>query len=122
MEKLRSEIITLEEDLFRSSTRASKAKLQQLIADDFVEIAAAGHQFGKPEVLSRLPTENAPEITADNYEVRILASHCVQLLYRAKVKKIGDAEFSYSKRCSIWSLNAGRWQMCYHQGTPCQPF
>ncbi|MEX2962311.1 DUF4440 domain-containing protein [Microbulbifer sp. TYP-18] len=121
MEELGSVIITLEEYLFRSSTRASTAELQRLISDDFIEIGAAGNQFGKSKVLSRLPSEDAPEITADNYEVRRLSDECVQLLYRATLKR-GDSEPSYSKRCSIWTMSSGSWQMWYHQGTPCQPF
>lgn len=122
MQELGNLIITLEEYLFRSSTRASAAELQKLIADDFIEVGAAGNRFGKSEVLSRLPSEDAPEITADNYEVRRLSDECVQLLYQATLKKRGDTDPSYSRRCSIWVMNSGSWQMCYHQGTPCQPF
>ncbi|MGI2261581.1 DUF4440 domain-containing protein [Shewanella sp. GXUN23E] len=122
MEDLHSVIIALEEYLFRSSTRSSAVELQKLIADDFIEIGAAGNQFGKSEVLTRLPGEDAPEIAADSYEVRRLGDECVQILYRAILKKRGDTEPSYSKRCSIWTMNSGNWQMCYHQGTPCHPF
>lgn len=122
MEELKSVLVALEEHLFLSCTRTSAKGLDKLIADDFTEIGASGNQFGKSEVLSRLPEETPPEIYADSYEIRKLSEECVQLLYRSTLKRAGNTEILYSKRCSIWTITSGSWQMCYHQGTKCGPF
>ena len=57
MTELESEIIKLEESLFSDEVRASKLRLEQLIADEFIEVASSGIRFGKKEVLERLPTQ-----------------------------------------------------------------
>ncbi len=123
MEDLKSILIGLEERLFQPNVRGSLTELTQLISDDFIEINAAGLRFGKFNVLKRLPIEVAPEITASNYELRMLGLDCAQLLYKAKVLKIAQRSPDYSHRCSIWRRSAnGDWQMIYHQGTTCNPF
>ncbi|MBM7074006.1 DUF4440 domain-containing protein [Shewanella sp. 202IG2-18] len=122
MTELESEIIKLEESLFSDEVRASKIKLEQLIADEFIEVASSGIRFGKKEVLERLPTEAAPEIQATDYEVRQLADDSVMLLYQSVLKKHDVTKPIYSHRCSIWTKANNQWQMVYHQGTKCEPF
>lgn len=123
MEDLKKILIGLEERLFQPEVRSSSSELAQLISDDFIEIGASGLRFGKANVLERLPTEIAPEITASNYELRMFSLDCAQLLYKAKMSKIDHPSPIYSHRCSIWRRSAsGQWQMIYHQGTTCAPF
>lgn len=123
MENLKKILIGLEERLFQPDVRSSSGELTQLISDDFIEIAASGLRFGKANVLERLPSEIAPEITASNYELRMFSLDCAQLLYRAKMSKIDHPSPIYSHRCSIWRRSvSGQWQMIYHQGTTCAPF
>ena len=118
----KNEIIKLEESLFSADIRTSKSHLEQLITDDFIEVGSSGIRFGKSEVLDRLPTENAPEISATDYEIRQLASDTVMLLYKSILVKHEEAEPIYSHRCSIWQKVNYQWQMTYHQGTKCEPF
>jgi len=120
VEHLKARLIALEEHLFKAQTRASYCELDALIADDFTEIAGAGVRFGKQEVLQRLPTELPPKISASDYELRLLAPNCAQLLYKAVMSKGGETTAVYSLRCSIWALLNGRWQMIFHQGTLCK--
>ncbi len=123
MEDLKQILIGLEERLFQPDVRSSSSELAQLISDDFIEIGASGLRFGKANVLERLPTEIAPEITASNYELRMFSLDSAQLLYKAKMSKIDHPSPIYSHRCSIWRRSAsGQWQMIYHQGTTCAPF
>ncbi|PNQ54489.1 nuclear transport factor 2 family protein [Vibrio sagamiensis] len=122
MENLKLKLINLEKHLFKAETRASYGELDKLISDDFTEIAGVGVRFGKTEVLSRQPSEPAPAIEASNFELRPLSPNCAQLLYQAMMLKSGETTPIFSLRSSIWSLNNGRWQMSYHQGTLCEPF
>lgn len=123
VEDLESILIELEERLFQPNVRSSLTELTELISDDFTEINASGFRFGKSDVLKRLPTEIAPEITARDYELRLLGLDCAQLLYKAEVLRVGQEAPAYSQRCSIWRRSdSGQWQMLYHQGTTCVPF
>ena len=122
MENLTAKLIELEEHLFKAETRASYGELDQLIADEFTEIAGSGVRFGKKEALERLPAELPPQISAFEYKLRHLAPNYAQLLYKAVMVKGGETTATYSLRCSIWSLINGRWQMLFHQGTLCKPF
>lgn len=122
VEDLENLLIELEERLFQPNVRSSVTVLHELISDEFTEINASGLRFGKSDVLKRLPTEVAPEITARDYEFRLLGLGCAQLLYKAEVLRVGQRSPAYSHRCSIWRRSeSGQWQMVYHQGTTCAP-
>ncbi len=118
---LTQQLVALEQQLFQPETRACRQTLDLLIADDFVEINAAGLLYGKQNVLQRLPDEQAPKIQAGNYQLRLLGPDHAQLLYQAIVTRAG-AEPVYSQRCSIWRRQQQQWQMIYHQGTNCAAF
>ena len=112
MEDLKTILIELEERLFQPDVRSSSTELSILISDDFIEVNASGLRFGK----------FAPEITARDYELRMLGLDCAQLLYKAEVLKNEQLSPTYSHRCSIWRRSSsGQWQMIYHQGTTCTP-
>jgi|OM-RGC.v1.028327728 hypothetical protein len=119
LEALKAKLIDLEECLFEPKVRGSIAELDKLLGDDFIEITAAGSQFDKQAALARLPFESPPLIQAQDYQLRMLAVDCAQLLYRATMVKAGETEASVSLRCSIWQLRNQQWQMVYHQGTYC---
>jgi hypothetical protein len=117
LEALKAQLIDLEECLFEPKVRASYSELDKLLGDDFIEITAAGTQFGKQAALARLPSEQPPHIQAQGYQLRLLAADCAQLLYRATMVKAGETQAKVSLRCSIWQLRNQQWQMVYHQGT-----
>ncbi len=122
VEDLKTILIELEERLFEPDVRSSFTELTELISDDFIQVNASGLRFGKVNVLERLPTEIASEITARDYELRMLGLDCAQLLYKAEVLKNEQLSPTYSHRCSIWRRSSsGQWQMIYHQGTTCTP-
>jgi hypothetical protein len=119
VEALKALLIDLEECLFSPKVRGSYAELDKLLGDDFIEITAAGSQFGKQDALARLPLELPPHIQAQDFQLRLLATDCAQLLYRATMIKAGETQARVSLRCSIWQLRNQQWQMVYHQGTNC---
>ena len=106
----------LELTLLEPSARADSELLIKLIAEDFIEVGANGRTFGKNEVLNRLPTESGISFRTENMHIRLLAPTVGLITYTAT--RCTDSEFATSKRCSIWHLNSGQWQMVFHQGTP----
>ena len=120
--KLENLLVELELYLHKPEVRASRAELERLICDDFIEFAATGCSFGKNEVLARLPDERAPSIETSHFEVRELSDGVCQVCYRAKLKKADENITSFSIRSSIWRRHKDSWQMVFHQGTPSRPF
>lgn len=55
MENAEAIVMQLERDLLEPDVRSDARRLDALIADDFLEVGAAGRAFGKSEVLIRLP-------------------------------------------------------------------
>lgn len=105
----------LELSLLDPANRSDAALLDRLIADDFKEVGASGRSFGKDEVLSRLPTEAGVSFRAEGLAVQLLSSTVGLVTYSAT--RCADGSVAPSRRCSIWRLDQGHWQMVYHQGT-----
>ncbi|MFT5234999.1 MAG: hypothetical protein ACI90A_000361 [Shewanella sp.] len=119
---LKQQLIELELYLLKSEVRTSAKELTALIHDDFLEFGGSGIRFGKEEVLIRLPQVKCPEFSATNFELRMLAPDLAQLLYRATILKPNEFITRYSLRSSLWKEEDGRWQLIFHQGTPCEAF
>lgn len=114
---LTDHLIALELQLQQPETRRNRRLLNQLLARNFEEIASSGVQFDKAHVLQRLPEEQAPSVEAFDFEVRLLSFDLAQVLYKAKVRKVGEMHSKVSLRSSLWQLNSLGWQMVFHQGT-----
>jgi len=119
---LKKKLVELELYLLKADVRVSVQDLDQLIHDDFLEFGGSGISFGKKEVLQQLPREKCPEFSATAFELRHLSCDVAQLVYKATMKKPGEFITRYSLRSSLWRKSQGRWQMIFHQGTPCEPF
>ena len=118
---MKETLIRLECSLLEKDTRSSRAQLNALIADDFLEFGSSGQSFGKAEVLAWLPEENNIQYTATDFILRELAPDLGQLLYKA-VFRDSKGKCHYSLRCSLWKKTHANWQMIFHQGTPCPSF
>jgi hypothetical protein len=114
-EHLNLTIQALEEKLLQPKTRHSMNKLNDLLADDFVEYGASGMIYCKHDVLEHLPSElGDTHVTMLDFELKRLAQHVVQTTYKTlKHKK------NIVLRSSIWKkdTHTGCWQICFHQAT-----
>ncbi len=112
----------LEERLLDPAVRHSADELSQLLADDFVEFGRSGRVYNKPQIISRhsgeLVTGALPVAKLGDFVARPLAPDAMLLTYRATERAGEGAASSDSRRCSIWQLIGGRWQLIFHQGTP----
>ena len=106
----------LELELLQPAVRADAQRLDALLADEFLEVAATGRSFGKSEVMHRLPTEAGIAFAAEDMRVQMLAPEVALVTYVAQ-RTVGEST-SVSKRCSLWVSTGSRWQLRYHQGTP----
>ncbi|WP_407354468.1 DUF4440 domain-containing protein [Luteimonas sp. R10] len=115
-ESLHAHLSRLELALLSADVRTSAEALARLLADDFREIGASGHMFGKDEVLVRLPCESGVAFATEAMEVRELAAGLAQVTYRATRSAEGETRRSW--RSSLWRRGAAGWSMVFHQGTP----
>lgn len=104
----------LELQLLEPRVRADASRLDQLIADDFREVAGTGRTFGKDEVLARLPDENGVGFLTSHMRSFLLAPTVCLVTYRAQRTHEGVSVIS--ERSSIWVKSDG-WRMVHHQGT-----
>ncbi|MCG7536645.1 hypothetical protein [Pseudoalteromonas sp. OOF1S-7] len=59
---------------------------------------------------------------AQNYCCDKLAADVYLLRYQSALVDQQEEASEFAKRCSVWVLTHGRWQLKYHQGTACAPF
>jgi hypothetical protein len=101
----------LELSLLEPSVRKSIAKLNQLIADDFIEFGSLGKIYSKKDVLEFLSLEQLRKFVVEDFTVTELSPEIMLVTYKAKIDSVT------SLRSSIWKINNGNWQMVFHQGT-----
>jgi len=115
VKRLEQQLYGLEVQLMQPATRSSRRHLEELLAEDFVEIGSSGTVYDRASVISAMLLENPPAWSVASFEARLLAPDVALLTYLA-TKGVGES----SRRCSIWKLSEGRWRMTFHQGTRIQ--
>jgi hypothetical protein len=114
METINQNIYRLECSLLTDPVRRSYEKLDTLIANEFFEFASSGAIYSKADILEQLPQEGPRKFVVTDFKTTELASDIILATYKVTVDN------KNSLRSSIWKLNnQGRWQIIFHQGTPC---
>lgn len=108
---------TLEQRLLAEDTRRSAAALDALLADDFVEFGQSGRRYDKPQIIALLIAEPASDRSLDDFVLKRLGEGLALVTYLAE-RRTPDAPPARSRRSSIWRMDADRWQLIFHQGTP----
>lgn len=107
-------IYELELSLLDPAVRKSVVKINQLIADAFVEFGSSGKIYHKNELLEELPLEEPQIYKVLNFSTSELAEDVVLATYLVEI------DGARSLRSSIWKYNGDAWQMIFHQGTKCE--
>ncbi len=115
----RAALLALEETLWRAETRFDPVLMDQTYSSDFLEFGRSGRRYERAEMLFN-PDQMA-EIRAvlplPDYSVAMVAADVVLATYTSEVR-YGD-EVEVGRRSSLWVREGGRWQLRFHQGTPC---
>jgi hypothetical protein len=111
-------IRVLEMELLRPDTRQSRHRLDELIANDFVEFGESGNRYTKHDLLRMLPALGANSYTMHDFEARAVAPDIVLATYRIESKVAATGHKTRSMRSSLWQHHNDRWQIVFHQGTP----
>lgn len=115
MEKLKELIYKLETDLLKPEVRMSIEKLNELIADDFIEYGSSGLIYDKNIILERLPKGNSSTYSLSDFEVVVLSEDIVQTRFKTNRVNLDGTE-TLSLRTSLWRNTNNNWQIFFHQG------
>jgi len=118
MDKRLSNLIKgLEIELLQPDVRKSIGRLDELLADDFVEFASIGVQYNKKDILDHLPKSSETKWITHDFKTKELSSDTILATYRVEKHVIASGEKSWSLRSSLWQKQNGQWKMIFHQGT-----
>jgi hypothetical protein len=111
------EIRELEEACLDPEIRSDPERLAALIADDFQEFGSSGRVWDKTRVLDEVPAQSGLSFSLSEFAAVELAPQLVHTTFRLSTRDAGAER--HSLRSSLWISRSGRWQMLFHQGTPC---
>ena len=116
--RLATLIKDLEVELLQPSVRKSTDRLNELLADDFLEFGASGSRYNKHDVLEHLSKLDEVKYTVHDFATVQISPDTILATYRAEKKGLDSGEKSFSLRSSLWQNRNGQWQVFFHQGTP----
>jgi hypothetical protein len=111
---LAAQLENLERELHDPNIRRSP-RVEELLAEDFVEFGRSGRIYNKAQILQALSSESAEHITSAEYKVNSLAPGVALVTYKSHRPA---REEVYTLRSSIWRRHGSTWKMIFHQGTP----
>lgn len=122
-EPLLSVLRALECELHQPKARRNQKRLDELLDPGFREFGRSGAAYERADIFELLSNEIPPaKVHAQGFTAFELAPSVVLLTYQsAHVSHAGSVE-RHTNRSSIWRFNDSRWQMVFHQGTPCEAF
>lgn len=113
-------LLELESALHLREVRASPARLEQLLDEDFREFGVSGTEWTRPAIIEALRGEAFSARTISGFRVQRMANDLALVTYRVHRSAIPERPAADSLRSSLWRFRRGRWRMVFHQGTPLQ--
>jgi ribonuclease HI len=107
----------LERTLWQSETRHDRALMEATFAPDVQEFGRSGRRYTRDDLLPTGETDtidatlHALTITEISPEIALVT--CISELRR-------PTGTEWANRSSLWDRASGRWQLRFHQGTPCE--
>ncbi|QBR40525.1 nuclear transport factor 2 family protein [Kerstersia gyiorum] len=112
-----SELFPLEHALWHEATRYDAAFQQKHFAPDFFEFGRSGQIHSRADCL--ITDGQAIHAHLSCLQARKLAPGTWLVTYDSSVPDPSGNRL-HAHRSSIWSWLDGRWQLRFHQGTPCE--
>lgn len=107
----------LEHTLWRTDTRYDRTQMDATFAPDFQEFGRSGRRYTREDLL---PNGEAEAIDATLHALTItdLSDTLALVTYLSELRRQTQTE--WANRSSLWDRTSGRWQLRFHQGTPCE--
>jgi hypothetical protein len=113
-----SHIKQLEEELLTRAARKNAERLNELIADEFIEIGKSGKRYTKQELIDTLRNEEFTKSEITDYKITFITDAIVFIVYTENHYNKAKNKVQSTIRSSIWKSYSGKWKMVFHQGTP----
>lgn len=112
-------IYQCEYELLKSEVRKSAERINELLAEDFIEFTSSGNVafYEVGEVFQEKNDNTELDWEIKDFIVRELSDKCVLAMYKVIKHDEIDESKKYSLRSSIWKDFNGHWKMIFHQGT-----
>lgn len=119
MNYIKEHILELENDLLKSEVRKSAQKINDILADDFIEFCSSGREYHyeKGDIHQDQDDDTTLQWEILNFNIKKLSSDCILAMYKVIKHNETDENKEYSLRSSIWKYYDGKWKMFFHQGT-----
>jgi hypothetical protein len=116
-EDIADHLCRAEEALLDPAVRSNRARVAELLADDFVEFGSSGRIWTQNEILDLLAGEIPAPIEMMNFECALLAEDVALVTYVASRTDAQTGIRTSSLRSSIWTKRPAGWRLRFHQGT-----
>lgn len=117
-EGVRATLLALEEELLSPQVRASEARLNELLADEFIEFGSSGRIYDKPSIIRELGESGfLAGFEIGDFRLVMSGEDSALVTYHCEVRSDSGQVIRKSNRSSSWRLIDGRWQLVFHQGT-----
>jgi hypothetical protein len=88
------------------------------LAPDAVEFGRSGRRYTRADLLPEANDPQAIDASLHDLTVHELSADLALVTYISEVR--GQSGTEWANRSSIWDRTSGKWQLRFHQGTPCE--
>ncbi len=107
----------LEHTLWQTETRHNRALMDATFAPDVHEFGRSGRRYTRDDLLPNGETHDI-DATLHALTVTQISPEIALVTYQSELRHPDGTE--WSNRASLWDKTSGRWQLRFHQGTPCE--
>jgi hypothetical protein len=111
------ELQRLELMLLDPGVRRDRKRVEELLAEDFLEFGSSGRVWTREATLELLATETYIQPGVEDFACRMLSDDVALLTYRSVRRKADGGVQAEALRSSVWIRTHGKWKMRFHQGT-----
>jgi len=111
------ELKRLEQLLLEPEFRRDSKRVEELLAEDFLEFGSSGRVWTRETTLQLLATESYIKPIIEDFACRMLSNDVTLLTYRSLRTGADDEQHVETLRSSIWMRRNGKWKIIFHQGT-----
>lgn len=107
----------LEQTLWCADTRFDRALMEATFAPGFFEFGRSGRRYTRAELI--FDETDAQDIPATLHRLTVtpLSDSLALVTYLSELRTDPP---EWANRASVWDKSTGRWQLRFHQGTPCE--
>lgn len=111
-----TDAIAREQQLFEADQKHDMAKINSIVADEFVDIARDGGIIGKQALLKEIPTITMVNYAQQNWFFHSMGPFAYSISYDSDATVVQDGKQVHSQNHlnSVWIYRDGRWQMLLH--------